>query len=110
MAAKKNTALVWVVTLEGRCPAYVQAENWEQATVKAAEFWGIPWRANVAYMELQQTMESRKNTCLKCRRIVYGEHELCPACENAREQDKQLAEQRMKKTWYLGRKDAAFGW
>lgn len=109
MAGKKNVSVVYVVTLEGRCPAYVQAENWEQATVKAAAFWGIPWAANVAYMELQQTKEARKNVCLKCRRVVYGEHELCPACEATREQDRARAEQRMKKTWYLGRRDAAFG-
>ena len=32
MAGKKNVSVVYVVTLEGRCPAYVQAENWEQAT------------------------------------------------------------------------------
>lgn len=109
MAGKKNTATVYVVTLEGRCPAYVQAESWAEATVRAAEFWGIPWGRNVANMELQQKMEARKNVCLKCRRIIYGERELCEACEAARLQDRENAERRMKKTWYMGRKDAAFG-
>ena len=109
MSRKEKTSICWVVTLEGRCPAYVQAKTWEEATVKAAEFWGIPWGANVAHMELQQKMEARKNVCLKCRRIVYGDQELCPSCEDARRQEQARAEQRMKSTWYLGRKDAAFG-
>lgn len=109
MAGKKNIAECWVVTLEGRCPAYVVAESWEQATVKAAEFWGVPWGANVAHMGLQQKMEARKNVCLQCRRIFYGDGELCTVCETARVQDRRRAEQRMKETWYLGRRDAAFG-
>lgn len=109
MAGKKNVSVVYVVTLEGRRPAYVVAESWEQATVKAAEFWGIPWAANVAYMELQRKMEARKNICLKCRRIIYGERKLCEVCEAARVQDQRRAEQRMKETWYLGRRGTAFG-
>lgn len=109
MAGKKNMSVVYQVRLEGRCPAYVQAENWEQATVKAAAFWGISWGANVAHMEPGQTYEARKNLCLKCRRIIYGERELCEACEAVREQDRARAEQRMKRTWYMGRKNAAFG-
>lgn len=99
----------WVVELPGRCPAYVQADSWEQATVKAAEFWGVPWGRNVAHMTLQQKMESRKNVCLRCRRIFYEQGELCPACEHARRDDAANAAARMKKTWYMGRKDAAFG-
>lgn len=110
MASKKeNKAVCWVVTLEGMSPAYVVAESWEQATVKAADFWGIPWGANVAHMELQQKMEARKNVCLICRKIFFGDGELCAACETARVQDKQNHERRMKATWYMGKKNAAFG-
>lgn len=109
MAGKENRSVCWVVTLEGRCPAYVVAENWEQATVKAAQFWGIPWGANVAHMALQQKLEARKNVCLRCRKIYYGGAELCPACEQARVDDQRRVELRMKRTWYEGRKDAAFG-
>lgn len=109
MAKKKNTSTVYVVRLEGHCPAYVQAESWPEATVRAAEFWGIPWGANVAHMDLQETKEARKNVCLRCRRVVYGEHELCPACEAMRDTEREQAALRMKRTWYMGRKDAAFG-
>lgn len=109
MAGKKNVSVVYEVRLEGRCPAYVQAESWPEATIRAAEFWGIPWGKNVANMEQGQTREARKNLCLKCRRIIYGERELCEACEAARLQDRENAERRMKRTWYMGRKDAAFG-
>ena len=109
MAVKKGISRVYEVLLEGRCPAFVQAESWPEATQKAAVFWGIPWGANVANMELGRTMDAKKNICLRCRRIIYGERELCEACEAAREQDRENAEQRMKKTWYMGRKNAAFG-
>lgn len=107
--AKKDISRVYVVRLEGHCPAYVQAESWLEATVRAAEFWGIPWGAHVAYMELEKTMEARKNVCHRCRRVVYGEHELCPACEKVRDTEREQAAIRRKKTWYLGRKDAAWG-
>ena len=107
--AVKQKHILWEVGCEGHTDAWVVAENWEQATVKAAAFWGIPWGANVAHMEPGQTYEARKNLCLKCRRIIYGERELCEACEAAREQDRARAEQRMKRTWYMGRKNAAFG-
>ena len=109
MAGKKNVSVVYEVRLEGRCPAYVQAESWPEATVRAAEFWGIPWGANVVNMEQGRTYEAKKNICNACRRVIYGERELCEACEAAREQDRARAEQRMKRTWYMGRKDAAFG-
>lgn len=110
MAGKKeNAAVCWVVRLEGRCPAYVVADSWEQATVKAAAFWGIPWGANVAKMELQQKMEARKNVCLICRKIFYGDAELCAACETARRQDAINHARRMKDTWYLGKRRSAAG-
>ena len=109
MAGKKNVSVVYEVRLEGRGPAFVQAESWPEATVRAAEFWGIPWGAHVANMEQGRTYEARKNVCHACRRVIYGERELCEACEAAREQDRRMAEQRMKRTWYMGRKDAAFG-
>ena len=109
MAGKKNMSVVYEVRLEGRCPAYGQAGGWREATVRAGEFWGIPWGKNVANREQGQTREARKNLCLKCRRIIYGERELCEACEAARLQDQENAERRMKHTWYMGRKNAAFG-
>ena len=109
MAKKDEKGVCWVVAMPGRNPAYVVAENWEQATVKAAQFWGVPWGATVAHMELRQKMEARKNVCLKCRKIFYGDGELCTGCEAERMHEQERAERRMKKTWYLGRKDAAFG-
>lgn len=102
-------AVCWVVELPGRSPAYVIADSWEQATVKAAEFWEIPWGANVANMSLQQKMEARKNVCLRCRLIFYGKGELCPACEQFRRDDAANKAARMKHTWYEGRKNTAFG-
>lgn len=102
-------AVCWVVELPGRSPAYVVADSWEQATVKAAEFWGVPWGRNVAHMKLQQKMESRKNVCLKCRKIFYEKGELCAVCESARRADAASAVARKKHTWYEGRKNTAFG-
>lgn len=94
----------WVVLLPGRCPAYVVADSWEQATVKAAAFWEVPWGPNVAHMELQRKMEARKRACLRCRKIFYEQGDLCPVCEKARRDDAANAAALHKHTWYMGRK------
>ena len=111
MASKDQMAQCWVVKLEGRCPAYVIAKDWEQATVEAARFWGISWTANVANMDLLEKLEARKNVCLKCGKFFYGTSEsgLCQRCETARQQDIERAKALKRKTWYLGRKNSAFG-
>lgn len=82
MATKKsNIATCWVVRLEGWCPAYVVADTWEQATVAAARFWGIPWGRFVAHMELERKLEARKNVCIKCGRVFFGRGTMCQSCE-----------------------------
>ena len=105
--AKKKTEYdkCWVVTNPDHGRAYVIADNWEQATVKAAEFWGVKWRDVAFFCDLEKTMEARRGVCARCRRIIYSNRELCENCEREEEQ----ARKRMRDTWYLGRKGDAFG-
>ena len=41
MASKQSTC--WVIEHPEIGTAFVVADNWEQATVRAAEFWGVSW-------------------------------------------------------------------
>lgn len=110
MATRRtNIAICWVVRLEGCCPAYVVADSWEQATVEAAKFWGIPWGKAVAKMELERKLEARKNVCIKCGRVFFGPGTMCQSCEKGTQQELEITKKRMLGTWYLGRKGEAFG-
>lgn len=106
---KTEFAKCFVVRHPEHGPAYVVADNWEQATVKAAQFWGVPW-AKVAFdCTMEKTMEARKGVCIKCRRIIYSSRELCEDCDHELQTRNTIAQKKMRDTWYLGRKDGAFG-
>lgn len=64
MAAIKKTEpeYIWWVSHPDHTVAVVRAENWEQATVAAAEWWGVPW-AKVAAMCEARKMERRRAVC-----------------------------------------------
>lgn len=110
MASRKTEfAKCFVVRHPDHCAAYVVADNWEQATVKAAEFWGVPWASVVFDCELEKTMEARRGVCSRCRRIIYSNRELCDACRKVLETEEKTVRERMKKTWYLGKKNEVFG-
>ena len=47
MASKQSTC--WVIEHPKIGTAFVVADNWEQATVRAAEFWGVSWARTVSY-------------------------------------------------------------
>lgn len=110
MATKKTEfAKCWVVTHPDHGRAYVIADNWEQATVKAAKFWGVKWKDVAFFCDLEKTMEARRGVCLKCRRIIYSSRELCEDCAHALQVEDEQARRRMRGTWYLGKKGDAFG-
>lgn len=50
MASKQSTC--WVIEHPEIGTAFVVADSWEQATVRAAEFWGVSWARTVSGMEL----------------------------------------------------------
>ena len=74
--------------------APVIAENWEQATVKAAQFWGVSWGKVAALCECERKMDTHKGVCMDCGRVFYGGEVLCPRCE-----EKRKGEERRKQEW-----------
>jgi len=67
--AKKQA--LWAVACEGHTNAWVSAVSWEEATVKAAEFWGVPWGSVAAYCEEKKRIEEApKNVCCRCGKIL----------------------------------------
>ena len=79
MASKQSTC--WVIEHPEIGTAFVVADNWEQATVRAAEFWGVSWARTVSGMELVRRKAARKNICCRCGQIFHGSGDLCGACE-----------------------------
>ena len=57
MASKQSTC--WVIEHPEIGTAFVVADNWEQATVRAAEFWGVSWARTVSGMELVRRKDLR---------------------------------------------------
>ena len=83
MASKQSTC--WVIEHPEIGTAFVVADSWEQATVRAAEFWGVSWARTVSGMELVRRKDARKNICCRCGQIFHGSGDLCGACEKIRE-------------------------
>lgn len=79
MASKQSTC--WVIEHPEIGTAFVVADSWEQATVRAAEFWGVSWARTVSGMELVRRKDARKNICCRCGQIFHGSGDLCGACE-----------------------------
>ena len=107
MASKRSVC--WVVRHPEIGTAFVVADSLEQATVRAAAFWGVSWARTAAGMELVRRKEARKNICCRCGQIFHGGGDICGACEKILHTEEAETSRRMKETWYLGRKDAAFG-
>lgn len=65
--ARSKKQICWVVAYPEIGTAFVTADSWEQATVAAADFWGVPWGKYVAGMELRQKKEARRHPVLPVR-------------------------------------------
>ncbi len=87
MAVSKEK--IWFLRHEGHGVAIVRAESFEQATVAAAKFWGVPWAKVAAGIEVERTKPLMTNICAKCGKMFQGGKEiLCTHCEKAqREED-----------------------
>lgn len=94
MADKKKTAC-WAIQHPELGTAWVIADDYEQATVKAAEWWGVPWGKHVAQMR-------------ELTRVPYMRH-VCEKCLKIQETEQQETARRLKATWWQGKKDAPFG-
>ncbi len=83
MAEKKQKLpKSWRVRHPDHCMIPVIAEDKEQATVKAAKFWGVPWNKVVAECTVEFIRELIPHNCPDCGTYVFeSEEEYCPACK-----------------------------
>ena len=94
MAAEK--VILWEVGCEGLKDAWVVAPDWPQATVAAAEQWGVPWRqVAAACFEKHRIENPKRNICARCKRVYAGHLPLCSLCEK----EERLEHERMRRMW-----------
>ena len=104
MAEKKSRNILWQVGCEGHTDAWVNAENWELATVAAAEFWNVPWREVAARCEMKQKIVGApRNVCCRCRRTYYGAPPMCMACQKDVQLEEEHLQRRLKRAYRLGK-------
>lgn len=84
MAANKKEYLWWVKA-EDLCKVPVIAETWEQATLEAALFWGVPWAKVVAKCELVEKLPVVRNVCVRCGTLFNGSGVMCEHCRSEAE-------------------------
>ena len=107
--AEKKRAVCWVIRHPELGTAWVIADDYEQATVKAAEWWGVPWGKHVAQMRELTRVPYMRHVCPKCGRIYNGDETMCEKCLKIQETERQETTRRLKATWWQGRKDKPFG-
>lgn len=62
--------------------ALVAATNKEQASLKAAEWWGVPWAWIAGDIDIERAkMELRKNVCSRCGTYINSGDMRCDDCE-----------------------------
>lgn len=86
---KANPDYIWWVSHPEHTVAVVRAENWEQATLAAAEWWGVPWAKVAALCEARKMERAPRCVCVKCGIVFHGEGLRCARCE-AEEKDAEL--------------------
>lgn len=93
---KKKKLWVFFVKHPEHTVAPVMAESWEQATVKAAEFWGVAWRTVAALCECERKWEAHRCICMDCGKYFHGEDILCDFCRARRRDEEQNYRQYLK--------------
>lgn len=94
MAGSRKKEFVFFVKHPNHTTVPVIAENWEQATMKAAEFWGIGWGKVAALCECERTWETHRCVCNRCGTVFHGEEALCDKCTAALQD-----EERRRREW-----------
>ncbi|MCQ2439455.1 MAG: hypothetical protein MJ074_06810 [Oscillospiraceae bacterium] len=104
MAEKKRKTILWEVGCEGHTDAWVVAPNWEQATVEAARFWGVPWGQVASKCEQKnKIIGAPSNVCGRCGRIYYGVMPLCEACKLTVQTEEALLRESRNRAYRLGK-------
>lgn len=100
--ADKN--ILWEVGCKGHADAWVVAPNWEQATLKAAEFWGVSWGSVAAYcVEKKKTVGAPRNVCCKCGRVYFGAPPMCSVCEKSAILEEAELRQKLTRAYKTGK-------
>lgn len=103
MAAKEKHIL-WRIGCEGHTDAWVIAETWEEATAKAAEFWGERWGKVAAHCELKKKqVGAPRNVCCRCGGIYFGTPPMCAKCEKTAKTEEEENKRRLTRAYRLGK-------
>lgn len=89
----KKEKLYLVAHAEGEhARVWVRAENWELATVAAAELWGVPWKKVAADCVEADRKPVLTNVCARCGRFYNAPSKvvLCEACRKVQETEERL--------------------
>lgn len=104
MATAKKKDYLWFVKAPGHVQVPVIAQDWEQATLEAAQFWGVKWAEIFWQCELVKKTEVIRNMCCRCKRFFNGEGVECEPCRKLRaaeEAEEQAARRRYWKKHFL---------
>lgn len=107
MADKKKT-VCWAIQHPELGTAWVIADDYERATVKAAEWWGVPGQACGQMRELTRIPYMR-NVCPKCGQIYNSDETMCEKCLKIQETERQETARRLKATWWQGKRTPRSG-
>ena len=94
--AGKTEIITWIIGCEGHTDAWVTAPDWPLATVRAAEFWGVPWREVAARCVCKRREKALKGICPRCGHFFYGGAKMCDVCLKALEDDEHNLQQYLK--------------
>jgi hypothetical protein len=85
MGDKRMTT--WKVSCDGHGTVMVMADTEDEAGVKAAEKWQVPWPKVAAYLTVTACGSALIAKCPRCRREYVSDgarRTYCPACESQR--------------------------
>lgn len=100
MADKKKQTFLWWVKHPEHTAAVVIADNWEQATVEAAEWWEVPWGKVAALCECERKEPLLRGVCCECGAKMWspgGARPRCGKCEAIARQREQSQRARDRK-------------
>lgn len=104
MAEKQKKNILWEVGCDGHTDAWVIADTWEQATVKAAEFWKVPWSTVAAHcFEKTRIVGAPRNVCHRCKRMYSGPPPVCAACAAVLRTEEDILRRRRNRAYEVGK-------
>lgn len=107
MARKKENLFFWIVACKDHTNAWVNAENWELATVAAAEFWGVPWPTVAARCECVEKHPAVRSVCPQCGKFFFGGAKRCDLCEKKARDDERNLQQYLKNRYRHKKREEA---